>query len=109
VQAADHVDRQASAAIEHFGDAGPGAENALQILSREPLLLDPELDRLDRIRWVDRVMLALIGVDQGSQHIEPVTFRRARAGAPQPIDLCQGYIVVRFTADRLDLTQDRPP
>jgi hypothetical protein len=33
------------------------------------------------------VALVLIGVDQRRQYIEPISFGRARAGTPQPLDL----------------------
>ena len=36
---------------------------------------------VDRIGWIDRVVLGLIGIDQGRQHIEPVAFGRSRPGA----------------------------
>jgi hypothetical protein len=32
------------------------------------------------------VVLALIGVDQGCQYIEPICLQRARARSPQPLD-----------------------
>src|SRR5438876_645038 len=44
VQTPDHVDRQPTTAVKHLGNSGPSAENALQILAREALLLHPEFD-----------------------------------------------------------------
>ena len=48
VQTADHVDRQASAAVEHLRNPGARTEDPLQILAGKALLLHPEFDRLDR-------------------------------------------------------------
>src|SRR5438309_9884528 len=64
VQAADHVDRQPTTAVEHLGNPGTSTENALQILAREALLLHPEFDRLDRVGRINRMVRAFISVDQ---------------------------------------------
>lgn len=76
--------------------------------SRQALLFHPEFDRLDRVGRIDRVVLALIGVDQGRQDIEPISLRRARARPLQPLDLCEGCFVIRFASDRLDFMRDQP-
>jgi hypothetical protein len=109
VQTADHIDRQPSTAVEHFRDASAAAQDSLQVLACEGLLLHPEFDRLDRIRRIDRMLLVLMGVDQRSAHIEPISLWRARARTPQPLDLRKGGLVIRFASDRLDFTQDRVP
>ena len=44
-----------------------------------------ELDRLDGIGRVHRVVLRLVGVDQRRQDIEPVALGRTAGGAPQAV------------------------
>ena len=82
MQAPDHRDRKIAFAIEHLGDAGARTDNRLEIASSQPLLLHAKLDRLDRIGRIHRFMFALIGVNQGRQHIEPVAVGRAGVAAP---------------------------
>ena len=50
----DHSDGQAALATESFGDAGPGPDHGLEILPTQPLLLHPEQNGVNRVRWVDR-------------------------------------------------------
>jgi hypothetical protein len=75
MQAADHRDRQSTAAVQDLGDARAGSDDGLQILAGEALLLHPELDGLNRIGGVDRMVLILIRIDQGCQYVEPVSFQ----------------------------------
>ena len=49
METADHADGQPTLAIENLGDVSLGADERLQIPARRPLLLDVELDGLDRI------------------------------------------------------------
>ena len=83
-----------------------GTDDRLQISAREPLLLHAEFDRLDRVGRIDWVVIAFIGVDQDSKHIEPVSVWSARAGTPQPLDLHESRLVIRLASDRLDFTHD---
>ncbi len=83
MQPPDHADRQAAFPIQHLCNARPRADERLQIPAREVLLLHPELDRLDRIGRIHRVVLGLIGIDQGCQYVEPVAIRRAAFRAAQ--------------------------
>ena len=107
MKTADYGDRQGSPRLST--SACGAAEDALQVLAGEALLLHPEFDRLDPIRRIHRVVLVLIGVDQDSEYLEPIPFRRARARTSQPFDLRKGHLVIRFVADWLDFIQDRAP
>lgn len=55
------------------------------------------------------MVIVLIGVHEGSEHIEPIPLRRARACTPQPPDLCKRHLVIRFASNRLDFIQGRAP
>ena len=86
MQAADHRNRQSALSIQNLGDAGARAYNLLQVPSREPLLLHTEFDGLNGIRWVHWVVLRLIGIDEGREHIQSVTVGRSRLGAPKALN-----------------------
>jgi len=73
-------------------------------MRRKPLLLHAELDRLDRVGRIDRIVLRLVGVDQRREHVEAVAFARARFGSPQALDLLERVLVVGLRADRLYLS-----
>ena len=62
-------------------------QDRFEVLAVEALLLHSKFDRLDRVGRIDWMVLALIGVDQSGQYIEPISFRGAREGAPQPLDV----------------------
>src|SRR5512132_3219408 len=78
VKTADHADRKATLSVQHLGDPGSRADDALEILATEALLLHPKLNRVDGIRRVHRMMFGLIGVDQRCEHIQAIALRRAR-------------------------------
>jgi hypothetical protein len=84
-------------------------DDRLEIASREALLPHAKLDRFDRIGRVDRFVLALVGVDQGRQHVEPIAFRRAGLGAPQTPQLGQGRLGIGLGADRPRLIAHAAP
>ncbi len=48
----NHADGQIAPTVQDFGDSGPRADQRLQILAGEALLLHSELDRFDRVRWI---------------------------------------------------------
>ena len=75
MQATDHRDREPALSVQDLGDPSARADDLFQILSREPLLLHTELDRLDRIGRVHRVVLRLVRIDEGREHIQPIAFR----------------------------------
>jgi hypothetical protein len=51
---------------------GARANDLFQVSSREALLLHTELDGLDRIGRIHRIMLNLVRIDEGREHIQPV-------------------------------------
>jgi hypothetical protein len=60
-------------------------------------------------RQIGREMLFLVDLDQGCQDIQAITTRRAGLGAPQPLDLGKCRFVIRFGADRFDLSRHAVP
>jgi hypothetical protein len=56
-------------------------------------------DRLDR--RAHRLVLGLAGIDQGRQHIQPVTFRCLRLRASHALDFRERGLVVALVTDRL--------
>jgi hypothetical protein len=46
----------------------------------QPVLLHAQFDGLDRVRRGDRVVLCLIGLHQGSDHLEALAFGRVGRG-----------------------------
>jgi hypothetical protein len=113
MQAPDHANRQAALAVQDLRNARSRSDERFQVLAREPLLFHGELDRLDRIRRLHRVMLGLVGIDKRCQHIETVALRRAAFRAPKTLNLVEGFLVVRLRANWLQLIRsaspDRPP
>ena len=84
MQTPDHADGQSALTVENLGNAGPGADELLQVPPGKPLLLHAEFDRLDRIRWIDRVVFRLMAINEGRKHIEPVAVARSCLRPPQP-------------------------
>jgi hypothetical protein len=89
MQASDHANRQAALAVQNLRHARSRSDERFEVLAGEALLLHAELDRLDRIGRVHRIMLGLIGIDQRRQHIETVALRRAAGRTPKTLDLGQ--------------------
>lgn len=65
MQAFYHFQAQGTLVIQHFRDSSTAPDKNLQVFGRQPLLLHPELDGFNRIGRRNRVMLVLIGLDQG--------------------------------------------
>jgi hypothetical protein len=53
VQRADHAQAERPLAREHLGDAGATADEGLQIILREPLLVHAEADSVNGIGKAD--------------------------------------------------------
>jgi hypothetical protein len=109
VEAADHADRQAALAVQHLGDARAGADDWLESLPGESLLLHPKQDCFDGIGRVHRVMFGLVSVDERCQHVEAVALGRAGLRSPHPLDLGQRRFVVGLRPYRLQLTRGHAP
>src|SRR4030088_1298326 len=96
-------------AIEHLGDAIARSNYWFQILAGKALLLHAEADRVDRIWRIHRIMLGLIHLNQRCQYIESVALWRAALGAPQALDFGERRFMIRFRADRLQVSCHASP
>src|SRR5260370_23369236 len=73
---ADHRDRERPLARHNLRNTRPAADDRLEILSRQPLLLHPEPYGSHRIRSVNDVMLRFVGVYQSCQNSQFLACRR---------------------------------
>jgi hypothetical protein len=64
--------------------AVPAADERNQVSRGEAALIHVILDRLDRVREVDGIMLALPRLDQRHQHLEAVALRVLRLALIRP-------------------------
>ena len=72
MQLADHRQAERPPLRQYLGHAPAPADELADVRSLQPALLHDELDQRDRVRRLDRVMLGLIGFDEGRKHIEAV-------------------------------------
>src|SRR5476649_1894295 len=103
VQAPDHLECERTFVVEDFVDAIGAADHRLQILDREPALLHGKFDRLYRIGHVHRKVLALVGLDQGSEDIQALAFGRIGVGGHQGLYLLERGPVVGLCPDWFDI------
>ena len=96
MQAPDHGNRKIALAIQHFGHPRAGADDRLQILAGEPLLLHTEFDSLDGVGRVHGIMLRLIDIDQGSQDLKTIPGCGAVFGTPELLEVGQRPLVIRL-------------
>src|SRR5438105_1483455 len=71
MQAPDHLERERALAVQHFVDSIELTDHGHQVFGAEARLLHAELDRLDRIGQVHGEVLLLVGLDQGSENVQP--------------------------------------
>ena len=76
VQTLDHLQTQAALAVENLGHTTTGADVRLQIFGGEPLLFHSELNGVDRVCGADRVMLALIRLNECDQNFHLIALWR---------------------------------
>src|SRR5262249_2174362 len=76
---------------------------------RETLLLHAELDRLDGIGRIHRVMLRLIGIDEGCEHIQAVAVAGSRLRAPKAFDLLERSLIIPLCPDRFHFSRHAAP
>src|SRR5437016_14572666 len=74
MQTPDHFQRERSLAVQHFMDSIPAADIRDQVARLQRVLVHMILDRFDRVRKVQRVVLALEGLHQRSKHVNAITF-----------------------------------
>src|SRR5258708_35381451 len=109
MQTPDHPHRQPSFSVQYLGDASARADDLFQIPPGEPLLLHAEFDRLDGIRWVHRIVLSFIGVDQCCEHVETVAVAGSRLRTPEAFNLLERGLIIPLRSDRLYLTRHVEP
>ena len=73
--------------------------DSLQIACRQPLLFHPEFDGLDRVRRAERVVLVLVGFDQGHEHVPLVGFRCALVSLKEALESMENGAQVCIGAD----------
>src|SRR2546425_8830401 len=103
MQAPDHLERERALAVQHFVDPIELTDHGHQVFGAEARLLHAELDRLDRIGQVHGKVLRLVGLDQGGENVQPLSFGRAGSRSHEGFDLLQRRAVVSLRADRLDV------
>ena len=72
MEAANHRERERALALHHFVHPAAPADHADQRMGVQPLLLEAKANRLDRIGWIDRKVLAFVRLGEGGQNVEPV-------------------------------------
>src|ERR1019366_3781399 len=105
MQSTNHRDGQTALAGQNLRDPSAGSNYFLQVLSCQPLLFHPEPDGFDWVWRVHRKIPFLVCRDQGREHVKPVALRRARTRAPKLLNLGQGRLMVRFSADWFDFSR----
>lgn len=98
----DHADRQTAFPVQHLRHARACSDDRLKVLASEPLLVHAELYGLDRIRGIHRIVPRLVGIDQRSEHVKAVAFRRVSIcnqpglrGAHKEMSINGALLVVR--------------
>lgn len=74
--------QQPALAVQDLGNARARASDSFQVPPRETLLLHTKLDRVNRARRIDRVVLSLMRVDRRGEYVEPISLPSAYACAP---------------------------
>lgn len=82
MQPPDYGQRQGSVPAKHLVNSRPAADDADQRLPIRALLLEAEFDRFDGIRRIDGKMRLLIRLDEGREHLQPISFRGAFVRPP---------------------------
>ncbi len=82
MQAADHVERKRSFAIENFSHPAAAAEQWFKIFARQILLLHPENYGIDGVGKIDRMMKAFIIIDKRYKQVKLIAFGRADLCTP---------------------------
>ena len=95
----DHVDRQRPPSIQHFRDTRSTPEVRLEISSDQTPAFHVIEECVDRIGWLDRLVLFFVALDQRGQDVEPVAGRGPRPGFQEAFDLFQSRSVIGFRLD----------
>ena len=70
MQATHHSDRESAPPVQDLGDTGARADDLFQVPPREALLLHAQLDRLDRVGRIHRIVLSRASIGEGREHIK---------------------------------------
>src|SRR6266700_6519075 len=90
----DHLERERAHAVEHFRNPRAGTDVPLQILARQAARFHDVEQKVDRVGRLDRGVLALVGLDEQDEHLEPVGTGAAFAGVPQRRGFLQRRLVL---------------
>jgi hypothetical protein len=97
VQALHHPQAKRALAIQHLRDAPAWPDIGLQVFREQTLLIHAEFDGLHRIGRADGVMLVLVSLHQGHQHLPLVhlggSLRRLENGFQPPKHGAQVIVV----------------
>jgi len=94
MQTPDHPHRQSSFSVQNLGDASARANDLLQVPPGKPLLLHTELDRLDGVGLVHRIVFSFIGIKEHCEHIETVAVARSCLRAPKALNLLERGLII---------------
>ena len=86
--------RQSSFSVQNLGDASARANDLLQVPPGKPLLLHTELDRLDGVGLVHRIVFSFIGIKEHCEHIETVAVARSCLRAPKALNLLERGLII---------------
>src|ERR1700736_1791892 len=95
----------------HLRMTGARSSNPKPSCSRRlrTLSLDRLVGAADGVRWVHRIVLGLIGIDECCEHIETVAVARSRLRAPEALDLFECGLIIPLRPDRLYLPRHAAP
>jgi hypothetical protein len=82
MEAANHREPEGALTVHHFVHPAAPADHADQRMGVQPLLLEAKANRLDRIGWIDRKVLAFVRLGEGGQNVEPVAVGSTFPGSP---------------------------
>jgi len=82
----DHDLGQRTSFVEHLGDLCASAEKLRKLCASELPLIHAKLDRFDGRRWIDRMMDALVSVEEGREHVQFVELGRSRLRREDLVD-----------------------
>jgi len=94
VKASDHPEAQPAAPAKDLGYPRSRPDEWLEILSVEVELIHAEKDRVNRIWRRNRLVLVLVGFNQGHEHIEPIVLRSTGLRVPKPLHLGESCLVL---------------
>lgn len=106
-EAADHGQAQRALAVEHFRNPAAAADEGFQRLAIQAERLHAVADRLNRVRFLNGVVLFLPRLYERGKHVEVIAFRGVWLRVHQAVDGGQRRLVVVFGSDRFNVHGNR--